>query len=144
MVEIIPGVYDATADGLNVLIDPTISLEALGEIRRIIERLQQGDITVPEARAEAENISPKAGKLFDIPNWSDQAKATVLGAIIIAIATVEAARVASLPTQPVIVQPVIERVIQETNPRLKNDLKSTSAITPPKTPVPRRKPKPPS
>ena len=142
--EIIPGVYDAAADGLNVLIDPSISPEALGEIRRIVERLQQGDISVPEAKAEAEKVSPDAGQLFDIANWSDQAKATLYAAIIGAVAIVAAARVASSPDQTVNVQTVIEHITQEETPTLKSILKSSSAITPPKTPIPRRKPKPPN
>ena len=131
--EIIPGVYDATADGLNVLIDPSISLEALGKIRQLVERLQQGKISSLEAKAEAEKISPKAGKLFDIANWSDQAKATLFAAIIGAGAIVLAARMASSPNQTINIQPVIERVIQEEKPSLKNDLKSSSAISPPNT-----------
>jgi hypothetical protein len=142
--EIIPGVYDATVDRLNILIDRSITPEALGEIRRITERLQQGKISVPQAKVEAEKISPDAGQLFDIANWSDQAKATLYAAIIGAVAIVVAARMASPPNQTVKVQPVIERVIQEEKPSLKNDLESSSAITPPKTPVPRRKAKPPS
>ena len=141
--EIIPGVYDTTADGLNVLIDPSITPEALGEIRRIAERLQQGEISVPQAKAEAEKISPKAGQLFDIANWPPQAKATLYAAIIGATAIIAAARMASSPDPTVIVQPVIERVIQEEKPSLKNDLKSSSALVPPKMPIPPRKPKPP-
>jgi hypothetical protein len=142
--EIIPGVYDATVDRLNILIDRSITPEALGEIRRITERLQQGKISVPQAKVEAEKIPPDAGQLFDIANWSDQAKATLYAAIIGAVAIVVAARMASPPNQTVKVQPVIERVIQEEKPSLKNDLESSSAITSPKTPVPRRKAKPPS
>ena len=141
MSEIIPGIYDATQDDLNILLDPSISPEALGEIRRIAERLRQGEITVPQAKAEAEKISPKAGKLFDIANWPPQAKATLYAAIIGATAIIAAARMASSPDPTVIVQPVIERVMQAEKPSLKNDLKSTSAITPPKVQIPRRKPK---
>ena len=141
--EIIPGVYDPTIDGLNILIDRSISPESLAEIRRIAERLQQGEISVPQAKAEAEKISPKAGKLFDIANWSDQAKATLYAAIIGATAIIVAARMASSPDPTVSVQPVIERIIQEEKPSLKNILKSSSAIAPPKIPIPHRKPKPP-
>ena len=140
--EIIPGVYDPTIDGLNILIDRSISPESLAEIRRIAERLQQGKISVPQAKAEAEKISPKAGKLFDIANWSDQAKATLYAAIIGATAIVVATRMASPPNLTVIVQPVIERIIEKEKPNLKDDLKSSSAFVPPKTPIPRRKLKP--
>ncbi len=141
--EIIPGTYEATADRLNILIDRSISPEALGEFRRITERLQQGKISAPQAKVEAEKISPEAGQLFDIANWTDQAKATLYAAIIGAVAIVVAARMTSSPNQTVNVQPVIERVIQEEKSSLKNDLKSSSAITPPKKPIPKRKPKPP-
>ena len=139
--EIIPGVYDATLDGLNLLIDPSISPEALSAIRRITIRLQNGEISAPQAKAEAEKISPNAGKLFDIANWPPQAQATLYAAIICATAIIAAARMASSPDPTIIVQPVIERVIQEERPRLKDILKSSSAIMPPKVPIPRRKPK---
>lgn len=141
MSEIIPGMYDTTLDDLNILIDRSITPEALGEIRRIAKRLQQGEISVPQAKAEAEKISPKAGQLFDIANWPPQAKATLYAAIIGATAIIAAARMASSPDPTVIVQPVIERIIQEERPRLKAVLKSSSAIVPPKVPIPRRKPK---
>ena len=122
--EVIPGIYDASLDDLNILIDRSITPEALGEIRRIAERLQHGEISVPQAKAEAENISPKAGQLFDIANWSDQAKATLYAAIIGATAIVVAARMTSSADPTVSVQPVVERIIQEEKPSLKNDLKS--------------------
>src|SRR3990167_10692866 len=58
--EIIPGVYDPTAAGLNVLIDESISVEALEAIRSLAERLKRGEISVEEAHAEAEKLAPQA------------------------------------------------------------------------------------
>ena len=121
--EIIPGVYDATQKNLNVLVDKSISPEALGALRRIIERLQQGEISVHQARAEAEKISPNVAKLFDIANWSDQARATLYAAIIAAVAVVTAAKIASGPSQTIVIQPIIERIIER-----KSDLLSSSSL----------------
>jgi hypothetical protein len=110
--EIIPGLYQPAADRMNLLVDPSISLLALGAIRNLVERLQAGKITEDDAKREAEKIHPGAGKLFDIAHWSDQAKATLYAAIIGAVAVIVAARIASNPSQTAFVNPtVIERVI---------------------------------
>ena len=141
MSEIIPGVYIAAQRNLNILVDDSISPEARDAIRQLAERLQQGKISVPQAKAEAEQISPNAGQLFDIANWSDQAKATLYASIIAATAVIAAARIASSPSQTVNVQPVIERIIEGEGSNLKGDLESSSSIVAPKIPIPRRKPK---
>jgi hypothetical protein len=123
--KIIPGIYDSTLNRLNVLTDPSISPQAFAAIRELVQRLEKGEISPQQAKTEAEKISPKLGKLFDIVNWSDQAKATLFGAIIGAVAIVSATRIASSPTQIVNVNPVIiERVVE----RKKSDLLSSSAL----------------
>jgi hypothetical protein len=67
--EIFPGTYKAGFDGnLNVLIDPSISLKALGAIRKLAERAKAGEISAQQAKREAEKIHLNAGKLFDIAN----------------------------------------------------------------------------
>jgi hypothetical protein len=134
--EIIPGVYDATDDRLNILIDSSISPEALSAVRQLAERLQQGTITSVQAKEEAEKILPRLGKLFDVWNWSDQAKATLWAAILGGAAVIQAARIASAPSQTVIVQPTIERTIET-----KELLLSSSALSSPQVPLPRPRPK---
>ncbi len=115
--EIIPGTYlahtnQAGVDRINLLIDPSISLPALGAIRKLAERAQAGEISAEQAKREAEKIHPKAGKLFDIANWSDQAKATLYASVIGAVAIIAAARIASPPSQTTVIHPVVaERVV---------------------------------
>src|SRR5215210_5215487 len=58
--EVLPGVYDAQHDGLNILVDPSISPEMWAALRDIAERLQQGTVSIQQAKAEAEKITPKA------------------------------------------------------------------------------------
>jgi hypothetical protein len=136
--EIIPGVYDSIPSGLNILIDKSISPEALAVIRKLVQRLEKGEISSEQAKEEAEKLSPKLGKLFDIANWSDQAKATLYAAIIGATAIVGAARMASSPIQTVNVNPVIARVVERT----KTDLLSSSALkSSGATPLPKPRPK---
>jgi hypothetical protein len=147
--EVIPGRYEeGVANQLNILIDPSISPEALEAIRRLAERAKAGKITPEEAKQEAEKISPKAGKLFDVANWSDQAKADLYAAIIKATgaiiastaAVIVAAKMASSPAPSVTVniQPVIERI--ETR---KETLRGTTSHTPPgHLPKPKPKPRP--
>jgi hypothetical protein len=110
--EILPGEYEVVGDQLKLLLDPSISADALLKLRTIAERLQRSEISLAEAKENAEAIAPKAGKLFDIGDWSDQAKATLYAAILGAIALVAAAR-ASAPATVVNVtnRPVIERVV---------------------------------
>ena len=105
--EIIPGTYNVRQTGLDILLDSSISPKALEALKRLAEQAQNGEISPERAKKEAEAISPKAGKLFDVSNWSDQAKATLYAAIIGATAVVVAARIASSPSQVVNVQPVI-------------------------------------
>ena len=80
--EIIAGTYVAEADRINLLIDPRIWLRALGVIRKLAERAGAGEISIQDAKREAEEIYPKAGSFFDVANWSDQAKATLYASII--------------------------------------------------------------
>lgn len=94
--EIIPGRYEAKVDRLNILIDPSISPAALLAIRNLALAVSLGHISPAEAKKEAEKIHPKAGKLFDVANWSDQAKATLYAAIIGATAVITAARIWSV------------------------------------------------
>jgi hypothetical protein len=110
--EIIPGVYDATQTNLNILVDASISPSALAGLREIVGRLKEGKISVGEARAEAEKISPSVGRLFDIEDWSDQAKATLYAAIIGAVAIAYAAKTTTAPSVTVNVQPTVERIVE--------------------------------
>jgi len=96
--EILPGAYEALSDRLTLLLDPSISSEALLALRPVVELLQRSAISLDEARQRADAIVPNGGKLFDIANWSDQAKATLYAAVIGAIAVIAAAKVAGNPS----------------------------------------------
>jgi hypothetical protein len=139
--EIISGQYEEVAAArLNLLIDPSISPAALSALRDLAEAVRAGRISAEEAKRTAEKIHPKAGKLFDVANWSDQAKATLYAALIGATAVLGAAKIASSPNQTVTINPVIERVIE----RRKNDLLSSSSMKPiANPPLPRPRPKEP-
>jgi hypothetical protein len=134
--EIIPALYEAKVDRLNVLLDPSISIETLAVIRSLALELQKGKITPAKAKKAAEKIHPAAARLFDISNWSDQARVTLYAAIIGAAAVIYAAKIASPPSQNVLVQLVVERIVT------KDDLLTTSSLTrPAKIPLPRPRPK---
>lgn len=104
--EIIPGRYEASAGKLNILIDPSISPEALAAIKDIAERALAGAIRPEEAKKEAEAVHPTAGALFDPTSWT-QPQAIVYAAIIAAVGAVLAAGItaagnyASKPAQAV-------------------------------------------
>lgn len=111
MSEVVPGTYHAHADRINLLVDRSISPEALAALRRIAEQAKANQITPEEAKEKAEKIAPGAGRLFDVGNWSDQAKATLYASIIGAIAVIGAAKLAGSTTN-VTVAPTTERVIE--------------------------------
>jgi hypothetical protein len=106
------GAYSAFQDRVDVLLDSSVSKEALAALTRIVEATRDNKISEAEARKQAEAVVPGAGRLFDIPNWSDQAKATLYASIIGAITVIAAAKIASSPSPIVIVQPVIERFVE--------------------------------
>jgi hypothetical protein len=102
--EIIPGIYEAHADRINLLVDPSISHEALAALKKVAEDARANKITLDQAKQRAEQIAPGTGRLFDIANWGDQAKATLYASIIGAIAVIAAARMTSNPSQTVIIE----------------------------------------
>jgi hypothetical protein len=108
---IVPGVYKGDNEKLELLLDPSVSSEMLEAFRRLANDVQAGRITPKAAEREAEKIHPRAAKLFNVASWSDQARATLYGSIIGAVALVVAARMSSPPTINLTVQPVIERVV---------------------------------
>lgn len=130
--QVISGCYDTVGDRLQILIDPSISADALAAIRKLAEQVRDAAITPEAAQAEAERIAPGTGRLFDIRSWSDQAQATLLAAIIGATALIGAAKISQAPSQTVNVQPVIERLVETHSSQLLN---STSLV-----PLPPRKP----
>jgi hypothetical protein len=135
--EIISGLYETKADRLNVLLHPSISVEALTAIRELALKLQSGKITPAQASRATKKIHPAAARLFDIRHWPAEARATLLAGVVYAAGTIIAAKINSPPTQIVNVQPVIERVVT------KDDLLTTSSVSRPKIPLPRPRPTPP-
>lgn len=110
--EILPGTYSAFKDRIDLLLDPAVSAEVLAALRLIVEAARDNKISQPEAKRQAEKVLPGSGRLFDIGNWGDQAKATLYASIIGAIALVAAAKVSSSSSSTTVIQPVIERIIQ--------------------------------
>ena len=109
--ELLPGTYEVEDDRLDLLLDPTISPEALNALIAIALRLKRREITPPKAKELAEKISPRLGGLFDVANWSDTARSHLYAGIIGAAAILAAAR---MNTPTIVVQPVVERVIERT------------------------------
>lgn len=133
--EVIPGSYDADKTRLNLLIDESVSSAALTAIKSLAEKVQANEITPQQARVEAEKIDKNAGKLFDVADWSDQAKATLYVGIITTVGLIVAAKLNSSPESVTNVYPkettTIEKVIEHG--------KDSSALT--KYPIPTQRPK---
>lgn len=126
--EVIPGVYDSSQSVLNILLDESISPEALSAIRGIAERLQRGELTLRNAKVEAERLSPKAARIFDFKDWSGRDTATACLSIIAIVTTLLTTKCNPAPTTVVNIQPVIERVVDVEQTDLKTRLRSSGAI----------------
>lgn len=79
--EIIPGRYDAIGRQLSILIDPSISQEALAAIRELVGKVERKELTPEQAAAEAKKISPTLAGLFDPATWSPEVKAAIIGVV---------------------------------------------------------------
>ena len=136
--EILSGTYTEAAEGMQLLLNGKNSAETLRALRELAELTRRGEISPQEARSRAEKIAPQAARLFDVANWSDQAKATLYASIIGAAAVIAAARIASTPTQVVHVNSPTEVTASITKQRLKS---STSWTIPLNPPMPKPRPK---
>lgn len=106
--EILPGAYRSLKDGIDLLLDPSISAHTLAALRSIVEAASKQTISINEAKRQAEKIMPGSSRLFN--GWSDQAKATLAAGILSAMAIIAAAKL-SASTINVTIQPVIERIV---------------------------------
>jgi hypothetical protein len=77
-----------------------------GSLAELVDRVNRGQITLEQARAEAERIKPGLGALFNPANWSDDTRRAILVAVIsgaVGAATTEAVKsLTDDHTQPVI------------------------------------------
>ncbi len=85
--EVIPGVYNTDIHGrLNVLVDPSVSVDILTKLRAIAEQVQSGDLTDDEAEKKASELTPKAAGLFDkLAQMPTSTKNIFIGGIIAAL-----------------------------------------------------------
>jgi len=131
--EFIPGEYDTTTEKLNVLIDPSISPEALAALKDIIEKVLDGKLAPELAEAAVRKIAPKAVGLFK--NWTRAEVIALAAPLLAAITAIVIAKTTPPATTIVNVQPVIEIVVE----RSRHGWLSSSSLS--KTPLPRPKPK---
>lgn len=108
--EAIPGEYSIYGDRLNVLVDPTISVDALIALRNIVVRLQRGELTAEEAEREATKAVQNFGGLLNFRTWPPEARAIVIAALIAAIGSIIAARSTAPDVTTVHIHPVTERI----------------------------------
>ena len=94
--EVVPGQYSDIEGRLNLLLDPSISPEALRAIRSIAERLSRNEITPEEAEAEAEKVAPPLKKLFSKLNT--EAAAMIVAAIMQCAVAIYAAKMSNSGT----------------------------------------------
>jgi hypothetical protein len=127
--EIIPGLYKGTEHGLSVLIDQSVSKEALAALRTIAENVRDGKITPRQAEEQAKKIAPTAAGIFS--NWTRAEALTVAGPIIAALTAIYIAKSTPSPAPSVVIQQVIEQKIER-----KTDLKSSTSLS--RAPRPKR------
>lgn len=80
--EVISGIYSAGAKGaLNVLLDPSISPEALEALKDLISKVETGEITPEQAQEKAASFEPKFTEFFSKIDWPNQAVGLFVGVI---------------------------------------------------------------
>jgi hypothetical protein len=133
--EVISGKYDATAYGLNILIDPSISRDALEAIKTIALKMKTGAITPQQASEEVSKIAPQVGGLFQ--NWTRAEAIALATPLIAALTAIIVARSSPSPSTTITIQPVIERTIE----RGPDDWRGSSSLS--RVPLPKPRPKQP-
>jgi hypothetical protein len=127
--EIIPGEYRPRDKGrLDLLLDASISAEALAAIREVAAKLRDGAISSAEAQKEIQRIAPQLSGL--LKGWTHAEAIAFAGVIVAAIALLKPS-----PPPTITVQPVIEKIVE----RPPDNLLSSSALT--RVPLPRPRPK---
>ena len=134
----VDGNYEAYEDRIKILLDPNLFLEIKQAISNLIRRVQANETSLEEAKDEAEKLSPSAGRLFDVSNWSTEAQVALFGACLMAAATLVAPRLSTPASNTEIHIHNTIKVSQKLN--IKDELQNTTAI-PPVPPIPSRNPK---
>lgn len=84
MAKIIDGTYSAYKDRLDIVLDPSVPQEARDALLALVKEVQANRLSLSEAKHRAKKINKKFGKIFDVSNWSGEAKATLFGSILMA------------------------------------------------------------
>jgi hypothetical protein len=113
-------------DRLHIILDPALPENVRAALLALVRKVRDNTLDLEQAKAEAEKISPKAGRLFDVADWSDGAKAALYGSCLMAAVTL--AQLASAPEKPPV---VINQTFNLVGPKdvLRPKFKSTTALT---------------
>lgn len=105
--KVLDGTYAAFEERFNIALAPSVSPEALAALFGLIQQVQAKKLDLPKARRKAERIHPGLGRIFDIGNWSDTARATLFAGILAAAGPTIAHRLspppARVPSRPEII-----------------------------------------
>jgi hypothetical protein len=134
LVKVLDGTYAAVGDALNAVLSPDVSLEARAALMRLVVSVQEKRLGLDEAKRQAEQISPKLGKIFDISEWSGDARAAFLGSVMLTIATLAVA--GATVTAPLFSPAPVVQVINAPPPQpatgsRRRDLLSSTAMPAP-------------
>ena len=69
-------VYDTVDDKIAIRLYPSEPPEIREAIAGLIAAVQAGRISLGTASREADKVKPGLGKLFDVSEWNDMARAT--------------------------------------------------------------------
>jgi hypothetical protein len=84
---IVSGIFSLVNNTIQVLATSQLSVEVLTEFFHMMQETVACDLPIQTAKAQAEALSPRLGKLFDVANWSDNARATLYASIILGAMT---------------------------------------------------------
>ena len=82
--DILPGTFQGSPEGLNYFADPSISVQALSALQKVITEYQTGLITKDEAIETTKKIDPKIAETVKFWEW-DFDRSIALFSLIISI-----------------------------------------------------------
>jgi hypothetical protein len=120
--EILDGTYNAIGSRLQMFLAESVSDEARNAILALVTRVQAAEISLDEAKTEAQKIDRRLAKIFDISHWSPEVRATLFGSILVAGATLAAPMLTLAPR----VEPHIEILVPAPQSRAASKHPSTT------------------
>lgn len=110
IVEVVSGTYEGDRSHLSLLLDPSVSREAVRALRAIAAAANRGEISPKRAQEMAEQVKPGWGVFFDPRRWSESTRAAALSGLLSATGAILGSMTSSSPDVHVYNTTVVQQV----------------------------------